>query len=128
MILHIVGLTPDCIDEIANNAINTDASPQIDIILEAVANEIELKCESNKTVYPISASRANAIKSGKVKSVIKVGIQGVNLNDGKYIDKLKEDPNEFCSVVGNDNKMGADVKGKPFVRFLPFFWPFVGSQ
>lgn len=117
MILHIVGLTPDCIDEIANNAINTDASPQIDIMLEDVTGEIELKYESNKTVNPVTIVEANTEKIAKVKSVIKIRVQGINSVDGQCIEKLKEDPNEFCSVVGNDNKMGADVKGKPFVRF-----------
>lgn len=81
MILHIVGLTPDCIDEIANNAINTDASPQIDIILEDVTGEIELKPESDKTVNPITMTKANTVKMEKVKSVIKGRIQGIYLND-----------------------------------------------
>lgn len=30
----IDGATPECMDEIANNAINTDASSQIDILLD----------------------------------------------------------------------------------------------
>lgn len=106
MILHIVGLTPDCIDEIANNAINTDASPQIDIILEDATDKIELRLESNNIVNPITAIDANTVESARVKLNIKISEQGMNWCDGEYIDKLKEDPNEFCSVVGNDNKMG----------------------
>lgn len=82
MILHIVGLTPDCIDEIANNAINTDASPQIDIILEDATGEIELKLARNKNVNPINKIEANTVKIAKVKSVIKISIQGINSIDG----------------------------------------------
>lgn len=67
MILHILGLTPDCIDEIANNAINTDASPQIDIILEDVTKKIELKRESNKIFNPIAITKANIGKLEQVK-------------------------------------------------------------
>lgn len=67
MILHILGLTPDCIDEIANNAINTDASPQIDIILEDVTKKIELKRESNKIFNLIAITKANIGKLEQVK-------------------------------------------------------------
>lgn len=67
MILHILGLTPDCIDEIANNAINTDASPQIDIILEDVTKKIELKHESNKIFNLIAITKANIGKLEQVK-------------------------------------------------------------
>lgn len=82
MILHIVGLTPDCIDEIANNAINTDASPQIDIILEDATDEIELKLESNKIVNPITTTEANTVKDAKVKVAVKIRAQGINSIDG----------------------------------------------
>ncbi|CAB3243541.1 unnamed protein product [Arctia plantaginis] len=73
MILHILGLTPDCIDEIANNAINTDASPQIDIILEGATKKIELKRESNKIFNPIAIIKANIGEREQVKLNISVG-------------------------------------------------------
>lgn len=82
MILHIVGLTPDCIDEIANNAINTDASPQIDTILEDATDKIELKQVSNKNLNPMTTIEANTVKIAKVKSVIKMRVQGINSIEG----------------------------------------------
>lgn len=104
-------------DEIAYNAINTDASSQIDILLSDTSFKIELKNKSNKDEDCTAAEVANIEKTCYMKVDWKSKEEDAFFNDDTVMVKLKEDRNEFCSVVGNDNKMGADVKGNPFVRF-----------
>lgn len=104
-------------DEIAYNAINTDASFQIDILLSDATFKTGLKEPSNKTEDCTTTKAANIEKTFHTNVDSKWRVEDVFFNGKKGMVNLKEDRNEFCSVVGNDNKMGADVKGNPFVRF-----------
>lgn len=104
-------------DEIAYNAINTDASSQIDILLSEVTFKIEFKAPSNKAEDCTTVEVANIVKTSHTKVNPISSRVNAFLNGNNVMVNLKEDRNEFCSVVGNDNKMGADVKGNPFVRF-----------
>lgn len=104
-------------DEIAYNAINTDASSQIDILFDEAANKSTPKHDWNKVENSVINNSANIWDHSKVKARLSSYVLESILNGKVFIYELKEDSNEFCSVVGNDNKMGADVKGKPFVRF-----------
>lgn len=113
----IEGLTPECMDEIAYNAINTDASSQIDILTSDATFKTKPKDKSNKSDVCIAVLVANIEKISHTKVDLNSTEEDMVLNDNNVKEKLKEDRNEFCSVVGNDNKMGADVKGNPFVRF-----------
>lgn len=111
------GVTLECMDEIGNNAISTDASSQIDILLNVALSNINLNTYLRKVETETDVLEANREKNATVNATLLPVPENKNFSAQELILNWKEDSNEFCSLVGNDNKMGADVKGKPFVRF-----------
>lgn len=79
-------------DEIASNAISTDASSQIDILLKTATNKTELNSVDSNVEDQINIAEANTEKAYKENKLVFSFEERISSLDDGVFKKVKERP------------------------------------